>query len=163
MPRWVLLVVTVLALAVATWWWTGYDSDERRIQRQVDRIMELVEKAPGESALAGLERARAIADLFATTFELRARPFDFHTRDRRVLAQAIQSYRAPSTRVWARASERSLQVDGENRRAILYLTARFGGDGPAFGDREAYRFQVNWVERDGTWRIDYVDLLEVIP
>jgi len=158
-----LLVVAVLALAVATWWWTGYDSDERRIQRQVDRLLELVEKEPGETALAGLERARTITDLFAATFELRARPFDFHTRDRRVLAQAIQSYRARSARVWAQASERSLQVDGENRRAILYLTARFGGDRPALGGGEAYRFQINWVERDGTWRIDYVDLLEVIP
>lgn len=163
MPRWLLLVVTVLILVVATWWWTGSASDERRIQRQIDRLMELVEKEPGEGPLVGLERARAVAELFADPFEVRARPFDFHTRDRQTLARTIQGYRASSERVWAQVSESRLQVDREGRRAILHLTARFGGGGFAFGGREAYRFQVNWIERNGVWRIDYVDLLEVVP
>lgn len=158
-----LLVVTVLAVVAATWWWTGHGSDERRIQRQVDRLLELVEKEPGEGPLAGLERARAIGELFADPFEVRARPFDFHTRDRQALARAVQGYRASSDRVWAQASERRLQVDRENRRAILSLTARFGGSGLSLGGREAYRFQVNWLEQDGVWRIDYLDLLEVVP
>jgi hypothetical protein len=162
MPRWFLLVLVVVALAAAAWWWSGADSDERRIQGQVDRLLELAAKEPGEGALAGLERANAITGLFAAELEVRARPLGFHTRDRRALARAIQGYRASSERIRAQAEERRLQVDRESRRAILHLTARFSG-GLALGGRETYRFQVNWVEQDGTWLIDHVDLLEVVP
>lgn len=156
------LVLAVLALVGATWWWSARNSDERRIRRQVDRLMHLAEKEPGEGALAALERARAITDIFASEFELRARPFGFHTRDRRALAAAIQSYRASSDRIWAEVSDSDLQVDPEAGRAILHLTARFGGGAFSFDGREAYRFQIDWVEENGEWRIAYADLLDVV-
>jgi hypothetical protein len=151
----------LVGLALAAAWWLARDSDERAIGRQLERLLELAEKEPGESSLAGVERAREMAALFAAGFEVRALPFDFATRDRGELARTIAAYRAGPERIWSRASDRELWVDGEARRAAMRLTVEFG-EGPALpGDREAYRFQVGWVEEDGEWRIDLVDLVEV--
>ncbi|MEZ5331970.1 MAG: hypothetical protein R2991_07915 [Thermoanaerobaculia bacterium] len=162
MPRWVAFVVAVLVLAGAVWWWSGRNAPERRILRQMDRVMELVEKDPGEGPLASLERARALAELFAAEFEVRARPFDFRTRDRRALIQAIQGYRSSSDRVWAEADGPTVQVDPSGVRAVLDVVARFGG-GPSLDRGQGYRFHIGWVDERGEWRIETVDLLEVVP
>ncbi len=148
--------------ALAAWWWLGRDPDERAIGRQIERALELAEKQPGETQLAGLERAREIAELFAADFEVRARPLDFATRDRRELARAIVGYRAGAERIWARIEERELYVDEASRRAAMPLTVEFG-QGVSLGRaRDAYRFQVSWVEEDGEWRMDSVELVEVV-
>ena len=42
-----------------------------------------------------------------------------------------------------------------------FRIATFSGGISDF-DRDAYRFQVNWIEVDGEWKIDFVDLLEVL-
>ncbi len=162
MSRGRLLLIAALLAGLAAWWWLGRDDDERAIERQLARLMELAEKEPGETRLAGLDRARAISDLFAAQFELRARPFDFATRDRRELTRAIASYRSGPERIWSRVTDRELWVDADARRAAMRLTAEFGEGLALTGDRDAYRFQISWVEENGDWRIDLVDLLEVV-
>ncbi|MGH9464008.1 MAG: hypothetical protein ACRD0X_00055, partial [Thermoanaerobaculia bacterium] len=132
-------------------------------ERQLARLMELAEKEPGETRLAGLERAGSMVELFAAQFEFRARPFDFATRDRRELARAIASYRSGSERIGSRVYDRDLWIDGDARRAAMRLTAEFGEGLALTGDRDAYRFQIGWVEENGEWRIDLVDLVEVVP
>lgn len=162
MTRGRLLVLVSLAAGLAAWWWLGRDGDERAIGRQLERMIELAEKESGETPLAGLERARAIADLFAAQFEFRALPFDFATRDRRELAQAIASYRAGSERIGSRVYDRELWVDGGARRAAMRVTVEFREGMGLGGERDAYRFQIAWVEEGGAWRIDLVDLVEVV-
>ncbi len=157
-----LLLLAALAAGLAAWWWLGRGGDERAIERQLERLVELAEKEPGETPLAGLERARAITGLFAARFELRARPFDFATRDRQELARAIASYRAGPERISSRVTDRELWLDAEARRAAMRVTIEFGEGLALTGNRDAYRFQIGWVEENGEWRIDLVDLIEIV-
>lgn len=159
-PRTLLAALALLAALGGLVGWLH--SDRRRISRQVRRIEKLVAKRPGESNLTALNKARQITELFAPGFEFRARQFDFSTRDRRALAGAIHRYRSLSDAVSMRVVSRELHIDGGFRRATLYLTAEFlTGIGDLRG-REAYGFQINWVDHEGEWLIDYVDLLRVI-
>ena len=152
-----------LAVVVAGWivlaW---YGNDERRIGRQLKKLQELVAKSPNETDLASLSRAREVTNLFADPFEVVAEPFDFHTQDRQALGVGIHSYRSRAESIRMRVRERELTVDKKSRRATLYLTTDFVTDFRDFMGREAYRWQVNWVEQEGEWRIDYAKLLEVI-
>lgn len=158
--RRLLVVVTILAAIAALWTWRN--SDGRRIARELDQLTELVAKDGGESPLIGLARARQITGLFASHFEVRAEQLDFSTRDRQQLASFIHGYRRGAERIGVRVFDTSLSIDPRLGRATQHASFRFTGRGPLGSSSETYRVQINWLEEDGEWRIDWVDLLEIV-
>jgi hypothetical protein len=158
--RKVVLGVLLVAGSLAAWaWWNG---DARRIERRVSYLLERVEKTPGENQLVGALKAEEAGRVFAYPFDFRARQFDFATRDRRELVRAIALYRLRSERIAAQVLDRRLDVATADRRATMTLAVRFrGGWGSPTND--AYRFRLGWREQEGEWRIDFVDLVEIMP
>ena len=61
-----------------------------------------------------------------------------------------------------RVRQKELTVDREHRRASSYLTAEFVTKARDITGREAYRFRIDWVEQEGDWTVDYVELLEIL-
>lgn len=158
-----LLALAGLAIALGTWWFhSWYTSPERRIVRQLGRIQKLIAKAPGESNLTALGKARAATDLFASEFEFEAAAFDFHTRDRQRLISGIHHYRSRAQTILMQLAEREISVDAAAGRASSHVTTHFITKTRDVAGREAYRFQINWLREEGEWRMDYVRLLEVI-
>ena len=156
-------VALVVALIVAIWVFMGWwGSDQRRIKRLVKHLQKLVTKSIGEGNLGALNRAREITEIFADPFDFEAEHFDFRSSDRQSLAVGIHSYRSRAETIGMRVRDWQLDVDKPSRRATLHLTTDFVTSFRDLTGREAYRWQVNWVEQDGEWRIDYVRLLEVI-
>jgi hypothetical protein len=153
----------VAVLLVAGWllirW---YGSEERLINRNLKQIQKAVAKVPGESNLKGLAKARSVSEMFADNFEFEAGQFNFYTRDRQQLVSGILQYRSSAQAILMQIRDKELNVDARHGRATSDLTADFITKASDITGREAYRFQINWVERDGEWRIDYVRLLEVI-
>ncbi len=143
-----------LAVILGGWIFLAwYDNDAREIGRQLKKLQKLVAKSPGEANLTSLSRAREVTSLFADPFEVVAEPFNFHTRDRQALAAGVHSYRSRAESIRMRIRERDLAVDKELRRATLHVTTDFVTDFRDLMGREAYRWQLNWVEQDGEWRI----------
>jgi hypothetical protein len=137
-------------------------SPERRINRNIARIESLVAKAPTEDNLTALGKARSLTELFADNFEFEAEQFDFSTRDRQRLAAGIHQYRSRSQAIAVQIRQHELSVSPEQGRATSHLTVEFMTRFQDISGREAYRFQINWVEQEGEWLIDYVRLLEII-
>lgn len=161
--RSVVAIVVGLVVLLAGWGlWDWYFSPERRINAQLREIQRLISKAPGESNLEALAKARAATDLFAENFEFEARQFDFHTRDRQQLISGIQSYRSRAQTILMQFPEKELSVGHEGDRATSLVTAYFITKARDLTGREAYRFQINWVGQEGEWRMDYVRLLEIL-
>lgn len=139
-----------------------YTSPERRINAQLSEIQKLISKAPGENNLTALAKARAATDLFADSFEFEAEQFDFHTRDRQQLISGIHSYRSRAQTILMQFPQKDLSVGADQGRATSQVTAHFITKARDIAGREAYRFQINWIESDGEWRMDYVRLLEIL-
>ncbi len=157
------IALVALAAVVVGWWLVSwYTRPERRIERNLREIQKLVAKAPGESNLTALAKARSLSELFVDGFEFVAEQFDFHTRDRQRLVSGVHQYRSRSQTILMSVRDREIFVDPVHRRATSHLTADFITKARDITGREAYRFQVNWVEVEGDWRIDYVRLLEII-
>ena len=89
-------------------------------------------------------------------------PLRFSTRDRRELAGFIHGYRRGSERISMRVSGTSLTIDPDLGRATQLADFHFTGGGPLGSPSERYRVQINWLEEEGRWRIDYIDLLEIL-
>lgn len=157
------VALAALLILVGGWWlFSWYTSPERRINAQLNEIQKLISKAPGENNLNALAKARAATELFAESFEFEAQQFDFHTRDRQQLISGIHQYRSLAQTILMQFPEKDLSVDQEHGRATSQVTAHFITKARDVAGREAYRFQINWVERDGEWRMDYVRLLEIL-
>jgi hypothetical protein len=156
-----LMILVAVLVAVASFW-TWNNSASRQITRELSRLAELVSKSGNESGLIGLARARDITELFATDFEVRAEQLGFATRDRQRLIGFIHGYRRGPERIGMRIFDTSLTLDTGIGRATQQASFQFTGRGPLGAPSETYRVQINWVEQDGRWKIDYVDLIEIV-
>jgi hypothetical protein len=155
----ILAAAAALLLLAAGWtWWT---SDAQRIERRLAALTDEVEKGPGEGQLTTALKAEAVAGFFAEPFLFRARQFDFETADRSGLARAVAAYRLRSDRIAADILHRDLAVDATARAARMEIVVRFVG-GLRGRAGEAYRFQLDWIEQDGRWKIGYCDLIEIL-
>ena len=156
-------LICLAVLLVGGWltvqWWT---SAERRINKNIEQMQKLVSKAPGESDIVALGKARKISEMFADSFEFRAEDFDFYTRDRQRLAAGVHQYRSFSQAIAMRVRDKDSTVDQEHRRASTYLIADFVTSARDVTGREAYRFRIDWVEQADDWKIDFVELLEIL-
>jgi len=155
--------IGLAVLLVGGWltvkWWA---SPERRIDRNIEQMRKLVSKAPGESDIVALGKARKISEMFADSFEFRAEAFEFYTRDRQRLAAGVHQFRSFSQAIAMRVRDQDSTVDREQRRASTYLIADFVTSAKDVTGREAYRFRIDWVEQADDWKIDFVELLEIL-
>jgi hypothetical protein len=152
----------VLVLVVLGIFWVSRSGDQKAIERQLNELTDLVSKDGAETQLAGLNQARLITELFASSFEVRAEQLRFSTRDRREIAGFIHGYRRSSDRITMRTSDKALDIDETSRRATHRVNFQFNGGGPMGSPSERYRVQINWLEEEGEWKIDYIDLIEIL-
>ena len=157
--RLALALAVLIAIPIGWSWW---GSDRRQIGRQVDRLQDLVSKSGNESALEGLASARAITNLFASSFEVRAEQLRFSTHDRQELIRFIHHYRSTSEAIDMRVTNTSLSLAPEHGRATLVADFEFLSGGPLSSSPERYRVQVNWLLEEGRWLIDWVNVVEII-
>lgn len=156
------VLYALLALAVAYWLVQGWNSDRRRIGRQLDELRELVEKTGPENDLAAANKARQVGDLLARDFELHLEPYGPVVTDRQRLMQVTLGYRRRAERIGLDFHDREFTVDPRLRVADLTTTATLTGRTAGSAYRELYRLRLGWVEEEGEWRIRRVELLEVL-
>ncbi len=156
------LLYGLLALGVAVWLYSSWSSDRRRIERQLGELRALVEKDGKESALVGANKARQVGQLFGRDFALELGAYGQVINDRARVAQVVLQYRTGSERIGVDFRDQELAVDSQLRLADMTLVASVTGtlDGDAY--RERYRLRLRWVEEDGEWRIQRVELFEVL-
>ncbi|MDX1644123.1 MAG: hypothetical protein R3244_07180 [Thermoanaerobaculia bacterium] len=156
------LAVALALLVALPALWTGWSSDRRRIEARLEELADAVEKSAPEGALEAVAAARAVTGVFAEPFEIRAAEAGFTTRERQDLMRFVHRYRSTSERIAVDIAVESLDIAGAHSRATMVATFLFRSGGPLGDSTERYRVQANWVEREGEWKIDYIDLLEIV-
>ena len=150
------------ALALLVWAAISWvNSDSRQINRELDELRSLVTKRPAEAPLESLSRATSIGSMFANSFEVRAEQLQLSTRDRRTLVGSIIQYRSTSDSIFMNIRDHDLFVDSNLGRATSNLKAEFNNRFGGLDRRESYQLQLNWVETQDGWRIDYVHLIQI--
>ncbi len=160
MTRGRIALVAVVAAVVAGFFLTR-PSDEKRIERRLESLAESAARDSGEGKLQGLAAARAVAEGFAEPFEVVAPQLGFSTHDRRELIGGIHAFRLRSERFRVRIADTHIELDSAMGRALMLLDIEFATGAVGLGRGDRYRFRLDWVERDGEWRIDRAELLEI--
>jgi hypothetical protein len=159
MRRALALAVLVAGLAAGWLWW---GSDRRRIQARFDEAMTLFEKSGPESQLDAFARVRGIVGLFAPGFVAMARPYEGTITDAQQLAAVVASYRSSAERIAVSDGSRELVLQPERATAEMVTTVTVDGIRGGRPGRERFRLRLAWREDDGAWRIQELEVLEVL-
>lgn len=156
----VLLGLFGVALAIGLWSQLG--GAERRIKRQLSEVGTLIEKASGENALEGVNRARKLGGMFTDDFDIQLVPFQVTVRDRQQLMQTMARYRDGAEALEVSFSDHVLDVQEGTRQAMHAFEVAVSGRFPDGVRGERYRMRFTWLEVDGTWKIRTAELLEIL-
>lgn len=151
-----------LALAVAVWAYNQWNSDRRRIGRQLSRLQSLVAKDGDENALTQASKAAQVGELLTGTFEIHLGPFSSVLTDRARLSQVMFQYRSRASRIDVDFRDQELTLDDRLRIGDMTVVAAVDGSADGTLYREAYRFRMRWVVEDEEWRMQRVELVEIL-
>ncbi len=161
-----ILIPAVLVAGAALYFGYFYlwlEDDERIIHSKVNRLVEVAGKDGNETVFVGVSRAREIADHFSSDFSLDlGRPFPGGVSGRDELTAAIVQVRANAQELSLRATDRQLEIAEDGESAVMELTGRGSLSHSGGEAREARRFRVEWIREDGDWKIETVELLDII-
>lgn len=153
-------IVAAIALLAATLavyrWWA---SDERRVHRAFDGLLESVEKSGPENQLDRFARAREFARYFANGFVISAEPYEGRITDRQQLVGIVDAYRSRADRVHARGTDRELTLR-DNGTADLFAIVDLDGSFAGGPGSERFRVRLSWLRENGEWRILEAEILE---
>jgi hypothetical protein len=151
----------VAAVLIAGWvWWS---SDARRLGARLAELEAAFEKDGPEDQLASFGKTRRIVELFAPGFLILARPYEGSISDRQQLAAIVQRYRDSARTIDVSSGSRETEVHSERgtaeTTAVFSISGDRGGGGPG-GER--FRARIAWSRAEGEWRIQEVEILEVL-
>lgn len=151
------LALAAMVVALAFWW----TSDRRRISAQFGTLQHELEKSGDEGALDRLAHARGVAQIFADGFVVLAQPYEGTIEDRQQLMGIVDRYRASAATISVSDSEVEVTLrpnaTAEMTAVVTAVGMRPGGPG-----RERLRLRVAWRKDDGVWRIQELEILEVL-
>lgn len=155
------LLYGALAAAVLVWWWVGLRSDdESEIRSQLDRVVELVEKQPGEKALESADRARRLAALFATEFEMELKPVGVRVTNSAELARPFVGLRRQAEELSVSFDIEDLEVAEDFPTASLNAVASLTGTVGGRRQSESFRVLFAWKKEGREWRIESLQVTE---
>jgi hypothetical protein len=157
--RWVVLVLVAAVAAAAFVWWR---SDRRRLVARWTEAQELIEKSGPEGQLDAFARVRGVVGLFAPGFVVFARPYEGTISDAQQLAAILHAYRDSAERIEISDSERRIELHPERGTADLEATVDVIGLRGGSPGRERFRVRVAWREDGGVWRIQELEIVEVL-
>lgn len=152
-----LLALSGILVAFALWW----TSDRRRILAQFEALQSAIEKRGDEGTLDRVAHARKVADLFADGFVILAQPYEGTIEDRQQLMGVVDRYRGSAQTIAVADSEVEVTLR-PNATADLTAVVEAVGLRPGGPGRERLRLRIAWREDAGEWRIQELEVLEVL-
>lgn len=152
----------VLILAGLGWLLLRSGGPEGAIRARLGELEELLEKEPGEKALASAQRARELTDFLSDDFLVDLGPRGRTISDAAGLARPYVGFRRGYDRITVGLELEEIEVGAGERSAATAVRASFlgtggGGVGPS---RESYHVLIDWVLEDGEWTMSHVQVTE---
>ena len=152
------LFVLAATLAALFLWWT---SDRRLVLQAFEELQRQLGKSAPEGTLDRLAHARGVAAVFADGFLILAQPYEGSIEDRQQLMAIVDRYRESAERITVSDSDVEITLR-PNATADMTSVVEAVGDRPGGPGRERLRIRVAWRKDAGEWRIQELEVLEVL-
>lgn len=152
------LAAVVLAGAFLALIFLNRGGEEGKINRQLDKLLALVEKTGNESKLLALTKARKSAYFFTENCRVQIFYWQDEIEGRDSLILLFAQLRTTARTVDISLNNRSLTIDTSGQSASMSLQARAK---VLFTDGEetvGQRFYLDWEKGNGEWRIDRISV-----
>lgn len=153
-------LLVVLLLGYVYLW---REQDEQLINRNLARVIELVEKSGEETIFVTISQSREIVSYIASSPEIYLGPPLPALTDRKELEGLIMQIRQNLHALSVHVADRSVTVAADGKSAEMKLeavaTVTYSGE----SGRESRKFSIGWVKEEGEWVIQKVRLLEGVP
>ena len=155
------LLYGALAVAVGIWFLGQFGGEKRRIQGQLEKLEELLEKDGPESGLVAATKARSVALLFDRDFEVVLSGYaEGSTTSPQQIAQAMLRYRTSPSRIEVTFRDVEIELDGTERAADMTTVGVAVATSSGSLSRRRFRFSFRWVKGEREWVIQRAELLE---
>ncbi len=159
-----LLLYGLLGVAVGVYFLSSREGDEQKIERRLESLGSLIEKAGPEAELDALGRARDVAEFFVDPPEIRLIPFGEALHDHPSLIRSLLGVRARADTIGVEFRDQQIEVfpSPGPKRAELRCIVAVTSNSDLGRTRDRYRFHFFWTFEGGEWRLQRVDLLEIL-
>ncbi|MEM7351102.1 MAG: hypothetical protein AAF657_09870 [Acidobacteriota bacterium] len=155
------LLYGVLAIAFGIWLLGQLGGEKRRIQSQLDKLEELLEKDGEESGLEAANRARSVALLFARDFEVVLSGYaEGSTTSPQQISQAMLRYRTAPSRIDVSFSDIEIELGPGERGADMGAVGVAAATTDGHLSRRRFRFAFRWIRDEREWVIQRAELIE---
>jgi hypothetical protein len=150
------VLYALLIAGFATWLWIRFaQSDEAKIQAQLDRLQALIEKEPGESALEAADRALRLTELLTQTFTVRLDPVGQTLEDPAALSRPYVGLRRAAESLDATFSDVEIELQDGGRAEVRFEAALSGRIEGSFR-RGRYPVRARFEFERGEWRMSEI-------
>ncbi len=138
----------------------GTESEERKINKRLDKLIALNEKSGQENKLNAVSKARRISKLFTENCQIDL-PYGRGTvAGRDLLTGSVIQLRAQSDTISLSLSERSVTLATSEISANMKITVKVSGDFINDEYSDLVGIYLEWDKIDNDWFIDRVSLPE---
>jgi hypothetical protein len=146
----------ILVLGALFFFWP--EADEKIINRNLSRIVELAEKTGNESPIITIGQSREIVRYIAQDPMVQIGPPLPVITDRRELEGVVMQVRQTLQTLSIRIVRKNLTLADDRQTARMELEAEANVSYAGESGRERRRFTIDWVKEEGDWLVQAVRL-----
>jgi len=152
----------LLLLGTAIWLFATWNNDERRINRRLDGLRELIAKKQGEGTLTSLQRAQQATGFFTADAVVNLGDLAGAVEGGRAIAALIGQTRVLLTELEITIYDRKVNLAADRGSAQMELTASGKASGQGERIQEVREWRLGWRKVENQWLIQDVQPAESI-
>lgn len=139
-----------------------FKNDADIIEGRMDRLCDLASLSEQESSLNAGMRAKEISDYFTAGIEIRAESAPISISSRHELRRMIFKARTSLNNIDVDPRKLEVTVNEDGKKASMFASIRIGARGPQGSETFREAFNIEWINREGKWKIADIDRHETI-
>lgn len=149
------LIVLVVAVLLASYFYTQVDWDERAVHNQLNELTELIEKDGPVSTFDSVGRSRKLVNFFTKNPSIEYMPGRRLPKDMDSMSGAFLSVWGQIEKASVRISRHEVEINDDRAESTVTTKCSVILEGSdRMGDAIDYR--INWIRFEGDWLIKSV-------
>ncbi len=156
------IILFLLAVLAAWYWFRVADSDEARIRRTIEQLAEALNKTPGESAAAGLIKVKVVSDSFADPADITIGEYVNGSFSHENLTGRAMQYRSLTEQAKVAVADIRIKLVAPDKAQCSFGGKFSGRTKSGLSHEEVNDLDATLVKKDNRWKIQEIRFQKVL-